>query len=70
MFTRIMAVVMAVIMLVTISVSSMGWVTLRNQQMTNRLEALTKEAREIAYLAAQNRISAATYIRGTSPGAV
>ncbi len=69
MFTRIMAVVMAVIMLVTISVSSMGWVTLRNQQMTNRLEALTKEAREIAYLAAQNRISAATYILGTSPGA-
>ncbi len=69
MFTRIMAVVMAVIMLVTISVSSMGWVTLRNQRMTNRLEALTKEAREIAYLAAQNRTSAAVYILGTSPGA-
>lgn len=61
--------VMAVIMLVTISVSSMGWVTLRNERMTSRLEALTKEAREIAYLAAQNRTSAAAYILGTSPGA-
>lgn len=54
MFTRIMAVVMAVILLVTSGLSGLCWMTLRNQQINTRLEELKKEAREIAYLAAQN----------------
>ncbi|MGN0778806.1 MAG: HAMP domain-containing protein, partial [Aristaeellaceae bacterium] len=57
MFKRIMAVVMAVVLMVTVGATGLCWVTLRNQQQSARLEALTKEAREIAFLAAQNRSS-------------
>ena len=53
MFKRIMAVVMAVILMVTVSLTVVSSVTLRNQQVNSRLEALTKEAREIAYLASR-----------------
>lgn len=54
MFTRIMAIVVAVILLVTMSLASLGGVMLQGQKVNGSLEALTKEAREIAYLAAQN----------------
>lgn len=59
MFTRIMAMVMAVILLVTSGLSGLCWMTLRNQQINTRLEELKKEAREIAYLAAQNSAGSA-----------
>ena len=58
MFKRIMAVVMGVILMVTVCATGLCWVTLRNQQISARLEDLTKEAREIAFLAAQNKTSA------------
>ena len=45
MFKRIMAVVMGVILMVTVCATGLCWVTLRNQQISARLEDLTKEAR-------------------------
>ena len=54
MYTRIMAVVLAVVLALTVSLSSVCFVSLRNQQADARLEALKSEAREIAWLAAQN----------------
>lgn len=56
--------VMAVILLVTIGISSISWVTMRNQQISARLEALMKEAREISYLAAQNTSSSMGLLLG------
>ena len=51
MFARIMAVVMAVILLTTVCLSAVWWMTLRNQQIDARLDHLISEAEEIAYLA-------------------
>lgn len=56
MFTRIMSMVLAVILLVTAGLSGLCWMALRNQQINARLEELTQEAREIAYLAAQSKV--------------
>ena len=55
MFARIMAVVLTVILLLTAVLSGLGWVALDNQRTENVMEELRSEAREIAYLAAQNR---------------
>ena len=52
MFTRIMAMVMIAILLTTAALSAVWWVTLRSRQIDARLEALTAQARDIAYLAA------------------
>ena len=51
MFARIMAVVLAVILLTTVGLSAVWWLTLRNQQIDARLDHLISEAEEIAYLA-------------------
>jgi len=51
MFARIMAVVLAVILLTTACLSAVWWLTLRNQQIDARLDYLISEAEEIAYLA-------------------
>ena len=51
MFARIMAVVMAVILLTTVCLSAVWWMTLRNQQIDARLDHLISEAEKIAYLA-------------------
>ena len=51
MFARIMAVVMAAILVTTIGLSAVWWITLRNQQIDARLDHLSSEAEEIAYLA-------------------
>ena len=51
MFARIMAVVMAVILLTTVCLSAVWWMTLRNRQIDARLDHLISEAEEIAYLA-------------------
>ncbi len=52
MFTRIMAVVMTVILLTTVGLSAVWWLTLRDQQINARLDTLIAQADEIAYLAA------------------
>ena len=51
MFARIMAVVLAVILLTTVCLSVVWWMTLRNRQIDARLDYLISEAEEIAYLA-------------------
>ena len=51
MFARIMAVVMAAILLTTVCLSAVWWLTLRNQQIDARLDHLSSEAEGIAYLA-------------------
>ena len=51
MFARIMAVVLAAILLTAACLSAVWWVTLRNQQIDARLDYLISEAEEIAYLA-------------------
>ena len=51
MFARIMAVVLAAILLTTVCLSGLWWLTLRNQQIDARLDHLISEAEEIAYLA-------------------
>ena len=51
MFGRIMAVVLAVILLTTVCLSGVWWLTLRNQQIDARLDYLISEAQDIAYLA-------------------
>lgn len=55
MFKRIMAVVLSVILLLTTLLSLIGWVALQRQETQNIMEALRKEAREIAWLASQSR---------------
>ena len=57
MFTRIFALFMAVLLVVTGVVTSLCWMTLRDQQINARLDELKQEAREIAYLAAQDNAS-------------
>ena len=51
MFARIMAVVLAIILLTTVCLSAVWWLTLRNQQIDARLDYLNSHAEEIAYLA-------------------
>ena len=50
MFAKIMAVVMAAILVTTIGLSAVWWITLRNQQIETRLEYLISEAEDIASL--------------------
>jgi signal transduction histidine kinase len=50
-FARIMAVVMAAILLTTVCLSAVWWLTLRNQQIDAKLDHLSSEAEGIAYLA-------------------
>lgn len=54
MFTRIMAVIIAVILLLTAGISTVFSFTLRNQQINARLEDLIRDAQDIAYLASEN----------------
>ena len=56
--------VLAGMVLVTISLSSIWVVTLRQQQINARLNTLTEEAREIAYLAARNDASTMAWMMG------
>ena len=51
MFARIMAVVMTAILITTVCLSAVWWITLRDQQINARLDYLTSEAQDIAYLA-------------------
>ena len=51
-FARIMAVVLCVILLLTISLSVLSYFSLREQRISARLDYLAAEAEIIAYLAA------------------
>ena len=51
MFARIMAVVMAAILVTAVCLSGIWWITMRNQQIDARLDYLISEAEDIAYLA-------------------
>jgi len=51
MFARIMAVVMAAILITAVCLSVVWYITLRNQQIDARLDYLISEAEDIAYLA-------------------
>ena len=51
MFARMMAVVLAAILLTTVCLSGVWWLTLRNRQIDARLDYLISEAEDIAYLA-------------------
>ena len=64
MFARIMAVVTAIILLLTVAFAVLGTVTLRNQQINARLEEITGDAREIAYLASRNEASSMALLLG------
>ena len=52
MFARIMAVVMAAILVTAVLLSGIWFITMRNQQIDARLDYLISEAEDIAYLAA------------------
>ena len=66
MFKRIFSLFMAVIVLVTAVLAGICWKTLRDHQINARLEELKKEAREIAFLAAQNTTNdMSSYLFGT-----
>ncbi len=51
-FARIMAVVLSVILLLTIALSVLSYLSLRDQRINARLDYLASEAEEIAFLAA------------------
>ena len=51
MFARIMAVVLAAILLTTVLVTGVWWLMLRNRQIDAQLDYLISEAEDIAYLA-------------------
>lgn len=53
MFTRIMSMVLAIILLITAGLTVICGLAMRNQQIDSRLTDLTQDAEEIAYLAAQ-----------------
>ena len=64
MFARIMAVVLAVILVTTVGLSAVWWFTLRNQQIDMRLSYLGTEAYNIADLA--ENLSGKTLMDSTS----
>lgn len=54
MIKRVMAVVLSIMLLLTAALSTVSLWTMRNQEINGRLDDLKKEAREIAWLAAQH----------------
>ena len=64
MFARLFSMFMAVLILALTAVGLLVYATMRNLQIDNRLEELKKEAQEIAYLAAQNIVTAANLLLG------
>ena len=68
MFTRILAVVMTAIILTTVCLAAVSWLTLRDQQINARLDYLIAQAEDIAYLAAGTTGSAIDSFLGNSGG--
>lgn len=60
MFPRIMAVVLAVIVLLTVAIGTVGFFTIRSVRVNARLDALTAQARDLARLSVESRGSTAT----------
>ena len=58
MFSRLMAVIMAAILVVVIGISALFYVTSRSNYIDSRMDELKVQAYEIAYLASQVRSSA------------
>lgn len=58
MFSRLMAVIMAAILVVVIGISALFYVTSRSNYIDSRMDELKVQAYEIAYLASQVRTSA------------
>lgn len=54
MLTRILAMVLAVILVITAAMSVICWLTMRNRQINEKLQDLTLEARDIAMLAEES----------------
>ena len=59
MFGRIMAMVLSAVLVLTAGISGLCMMSMRNQQINNRLTALTNDAREIAFLASENTTATA-----------
>ena len=58
MFSRLMAVIMAAILVIVIGISALFYVTSRSNYIDSRMDELKVQAYEIAYLASQVRSSA------------
>lgn len=57
MFARLFSLFMAVILFVLVLISVFTYYTIRDMRINSRMDELKKEAREIAYLASQTRIT-------------
>lgn len=68
MFSRIMTVVLAAILVMAICFGAISFVVLRNRQIDARLEYLTSEAEDIAYLAASQSGSSGGFFYSTQTG--
>lgn len=64
MFAKLFSMFMAVLVLALTAAGILIFAAMRNRQIDARLEELKKEAREIAYLAAQNTASANSILMG------
>ena len=64
MFAKLFSMFMAVLVLALTAAGILIFAAMRNRQIDSRLEELKKEAREIAYLAAQNTASANSFLMG------
>ena len=66
MFSRLMAVIMAAILVVVIGISALFYVTSRSNYIDSRMDELKVQAYEIAYLASQERTIALSAFRKIS----
>ena len=67
MFARILAVVLATILLLTVGFGAIGAFAMRQERTSARLEALTAQAREIAWLAASDSTSPFPFFSSVTP---
>ena len=66
MLTRLLALFLAVLLVVIGALSALFVVTTHNRRLNERLEALTADARDIAYMAAQTQSDAIDLLLGSS----
>ena len=70
MLTRLLALFLAVLLLVIGALSALFVVTMRNRQLNERLQSLTADARDIAYMAGQTQRDAIDLLLGASSGSL
>ncbi|MBR6029891.1 MAG: HAMP domain-containing histidine kinase [Clostridia bacterium] len=68
-FARIMAVVLAVILVLTVAIAAISFFAVRSDRIQSRLEALKSEAREIAYLASRTTAYTDAFFFGSDSAA-